>query len=95
MKAQKGPGMPLAVVKAPVQMLQQHNATLRIGQDAVLNGGGFSTLPETLFVQAKISADGTAAGATLATSDWVQVSKAQLGQLSGQNPIALQLATTP
>ena len=60
MKAQSGPGMPLAVVRVPATALVAGEQSVRIGPGDFLQEGAMNNLPETVYVQARLSIQGMA-----------------------------------
>ncbi|WP_370263479.1 tetratricopeptide repeat protein [Limnobacter sp.] len=78
-KAQPGPGMPLAVVRIPADQLVVGPQTVQFQERDFIQASGASDLPATLYMQARLSVQGVAqAGQGDINSDWVKVQRAQL-----------------
>jgi cytochrome c-type biogenesis protein CcmH/NrfG len=60
LKAQPGPGMPLAVVRVPASQLAAGEKAVRIGPGDFIQEGGVGNLPDTVHIQARLSIQGMA-----------------------------------
>jgi cytochrome c-type biogenesis protein CcmH/NrfG len=60
LKAQSGPGMPLAVVRVPASQLSAGKLAVRIGPGDFIQEGGVGNLPDTVHIQARLSIQGMA-----------------------------------
>lgn len=79
MKAQRGPGMPLAVVRVPASSLMVGEQAVRIGPGDFLQEGTMNDLPETVYVQARLSIQGMAQNSEGdIESPWLALTRAQL-----------------
>ena len=79
MKAQNGPGMPLAVVRVPATSLKPGEQLVRIGPGDFLQEGAINNLPETVYVQARLSIQGMAQTSEGdIESPWLAVARNQL-----------------
>lgn len=79
LKAQPGPGMPLAVVRVPVSQLNAGELAVRIGPGDFIQEGGVANLPETVHIQARLSIQGMAqTGAGDIESAWKTLARNRL-----------------
>lgn len=79
LKAQPGPGMPLAVVRVPVSQLSAGKLAVRIGPGDFIQEGGVGILPDTVHIQARLSIQGMAqTGAGDIESSWQTLPRNQL-----------------
>lgn len=79
LKAQAGPGMPLAVVRVPAPELKAGDNIVRIGAGDFIQETGTSNLPEVLHAQARLSLAGMPQpGAGDVESAWASIPSAQL-----------------
>ncbi len=75
-KAQADVGMPLAVVKLPVNRLVAGYLELPISAMHLLGSQTFDQLPKTLFVQARLAMSGQVSVSDQDwVSDWIQIQK--------------------
>ena len=79
LKAQAGPGMPLAVVRVPASRLIAGEQVVRIGPGDFIQEGGVGNLPDTVHIQARLSIQGMAqTGAGDIESAWRTLARNQL-----------------
>jgi len=79
LKAQPGPGMPLAVVRVPASQLGAGKMAVRIGPGDFIQEGGVGNLPDTVHIQARLSMQGMAqTGAGDIESAWQTLARNQL-----------------
>ncbi|MBA4315033.1 hypothetical protein [Limnobacter sp.] len=79
LKAQPGPGMPLAVVRVPASQLGAGMLAVRIGPGDFIQEGGVGSLPDTVHIQARLSIQGMAqTGAGDIESAWQTLARNQL-----------------
>lgn len=78
-KPQAGPGMPLAVVRVPASAIKIGVNAVRFSSGDFIQGGSVATLPDKVFVQARLAMSGTPApSAQDLTSEWVGLNKSAL-----------------
>ncbi|HEX5485337.1 MAG TPA: hypothetical protein VFX23_05015 [Limnobacter sp.] len=81
-KGQPGPGMPLAVVRVPASEIRSGVNPVRISSGDFIQGGSLASLPDKVFIQARLAMSGTPASSPDdLSSAWVSLSKSALGQL--------------
>jgi cytochrome c-type biogenesis protein CcmH len=86
LKAQAGPGMPLAVVRVPASQLTAGEQAVRIGPGDFIQEGVLGNLPDKVYLQARLSIQGVAqTGAGDIESSW---------QTLGLNQSATSVALT-
>jgi cytochrome c-type biogenesis protein CcmH/NrfG len=79
LKAQAGPGMPLAVVRVPASRLIAGEQVVRMGPGDFIQEGGVGNLPDTVHIQARLSIQGMAqTGAGDIESAWRTLARNQL-----------------
>lgn len=79
LKAQPGPGMPLAVVRVPASQLTVGEQAVRIGPGDFIQEGGVAAMPDTVHIQARLSIQGMAqTGMGDIESSWQTLSRNQL-----------------
>lgn len=79
LKAQSGPGMPMAVVRVPALQLNSGQQAVRFGPGDFIQEGAIDNLPETLYFQARLSMQGMAqTSAGDIDSEWVAVPRNRL-----------------
>ncbi len=79
LKAQPGPGMPLAVVRVPASQLTVGEQAVRIGPGDFIQEGGVAAMPDTVHIQARLSIQGMAqTGMGDIESSWQTLPRNQL-----------------
>ncbi len=81
LKAEAGPGMPLAAVRVPAASLQPGVNSVDLKEVNLLQGRKLAELPEVLFMQVRLAINGTPdPNPADALSSWQKVEKSKLSQ---------------